>query len=220
MARLNLRDDVFEITPPSPLADLRFSALLGSEAWAQLPAPVRARFSKRLKGGDSVTYVGEVVETRRTRVGKLFCTLARLIGGPLPLFDETGVPAVVTVTEDAPSGGQVWTRLYARRDGLPQVIHSAKRFAGPTGLEEIVGGGVGMALRVTVEDGVLLFRSARYFVGAGAWRIALPGFVTPGALTVTHKELGDGRFLFALDLVHPLFGHIIHQAAVFREATP
>jgi hypothetical protein len=220
MARLNVRDDAFEVAPPSPLADLRFRTLLGSEAWAQLPAQVRARFSKRLKGGDSVTYVGEVAETRRTRIGKLFCTLARAIGGPLPLFDETGVPAIVTVTEDARSGGQVWTRLYARRDGFPQVIHSAKRFAGPTGLEEIVGGGVGMALRVTVEDGVLLFRSADYFVGIGAWRIALPRFVTPGALTVTHKELGAGRFLFALDLVHPLFGHIIHQAAVFREALP
>jgi hypothetical protein len=221
MARLNVRDDAFEIVPTSqPLADLRFRALLGAKAWAQLPAPVRARFSKRLKGGDSVTYVGEVVETRRTRVGKLFCTLARLIGGPLPLFDEIGTPAVVTVTEDAPSGGQVWTRLYARRDGFPQVIHSAKRFAGATGLEEIVGGGVGMALHATVEDGVLLFRSAGYFIGIGAWRIAIPSALVPGALTVTHKELGEGRFLFALDVEHPAFGHIIHQAAVFREATP
>ena len=223
MARLNLRDDGFETALPSPsapLTDLRFRALLGAEAWARLPAPVQMRFSKRLKGGDSVTYVGTVSETRRTRVGKLFCTLARLIGGPLPLFDETGVPAIVTVTEDAPGGGQVWTRMYARTNGFPQVIHSAKRFAGATGLEEIVGGGVGMALSVRVEDGVLLFRSAGYFIGWGAWRVVLPAWLVPGALTVTHRELGAGRFLFALDVVHPLFGHIIHQAAVFREALP
>ncbi len=182
--------------------------------------PVRARFSKRLKGGDSVVYVGAVAETRIAPVGWLFAQAARLIGGPLPLFDEAGIPAVVTVTEDGPSGGQVWTRMYARRRGFPQVIHSAKRFAGKTGLEEYVGCGVGMALTVHVEDGVLVFRSATYFVQIGRARLGLPAFLVPGALTVTHKELGEGRFLFALDVVHPVFGPIIHQTAIFREAIP
>ncbi|MEI9988853.1 MAG: DUF4166 domain-containing protein [Rhizomicrobium sp.] len=218
MARLN----VLERTPaPMPaLGDPRFRALLRAEEWAALPAPVRARFSKRLTGGDSVVYVGEVAETAITRAGWLFAQAARLIGGPLPLFDETGIPAIVTVTEDAASGGQVWTRMYARRRGFPQVIHSAKRFAGDTGLEEYVGCGVGMALTVHVEDGVLLFRSARYFVQIGRARLRLPAFLVPGALTVAHKELGEGRFLFALDVVHPLFGPIIHQTAIFREAIP
>src|SRR5262245_12094460 len=50
MVRLNVRHDAaFETPTPSaaPLVDLRFSVLLGAEAWARLPAPVRARFSKR-----------------------------------------------------------------------------------------------------------------------------------------------------------------------------
>jgi hypothetical protein len=218
MARRNVIER-FETAAPS-LGDLRFRALLTAAEWAALPAPVRARFSKRLTGGASVVYAGEVAETHITRVGRMFCEAARLIGGPLPLFDEAGIPAIVTVTEDAASGGQVWTRIYARRGGFPQVIHSAKRFAGETGLEEYVGCGVGMALTVHVEDGVLLFRSARYFVQLGRARLRLPSFLVPGALTVTHKELGEGRFLFALDVVHPLFGPIIHQTAIFREALP
>ena len=73
----------------------------------------------------------------------------RLIGGPLPIDRASvHVPSVVTVTEDKASGGQIWTRIYGRRKGFPQVVHSSKRFAGPTGLEEYVGYGVGMTLTV------------------------------------------------------------------------
>jgi Domain of unknown function (DUF4166) len=217
MARVNV---VERIETRAPLADLRFRALLAAEEWAALPAPVKARFTKRLSDGGSVVYVGQVTQTRRTWVGKLFATAARLIGAPLPLFDESGIAAVVTVTEDAASGGQVWTRLYARRDGFPQVIHSVKRFEGETGLEEYVGRGVGMALTVHVVDGVLTFRSARYFLQVGRWRMTLPGFLVPGAMTITHTDLRRGRFEFALDVVHPLFGCIVRQTAEFEEALP
>ena len=71
-----------------------------------------------------------------------------------------------------------------------------------------------------VENGDLLFRSAGYFVQVLGRRVPLPRFLTPGALTVTHREIGEGRFLFALDVVHPIFGPILHQTAIFREAKP
>jgi hypothetical protein len=115
-------------------------------------------------------------------------------------------------------GGQIWTRLYARRAGFPQIIHSAKRFAGPTGLEEHVGFGVGMALTVHVVDAALVFCSSGYFIQLLGRRLPLPRWLAPGALTVTHGELPDGWFSFTLDLVHPRFGALIRQAAVFREA--
>jgi hypothetical protein len=54
----------------------------------------------------------------------------------------------------------------------------------------------------------------------GRLRLALPAFLTPGALTVAHTDLGDGEFRFTLELIHPRFGELIRQSAVFREATP
>ena len=141
------------------LHDLRFRSLIGRAAWDQLPAAVQRRFSKRLSGIAVALYRGRVVRTEHSRIGWMFAQALRLIGAPLPLSRDEDVPAVVCVSEDAASGGQVWSRLYGRKLGFPQVIHSAKRFAGITGLEEYVGRGIGMALRVEPMADVLRFVS-------------------------------------------------------------
>lgn len=213
----NGRDAAPQDAMPLRLGDLRFRALLGEAEWAALPQAIRRRFSKRLAGGETATYVGLIRETRFSRLGWLLAQLLRLVGGPLPTARDAGVAAVVTVTEEPATGGQVWTRLYARKRGFPQVIHSAKRFAGRTGLEEHVGCGVAMALKVEVRDGALLFRSDGYFLQVLGCRCPLPPWACPGALTVTHAETGPEEFLFALEIVHPRFGSLVRQTATFRE---
>src|SRR5262245_40544344 len=95
------------------LGDLRFRALTSEQDWNALPPPIRRRFSKRLSGGDTAVYVGEVLETRMSRAGWWFAQAARLIGGPLPISRDAHLPSVVTVTEDVAACGQHWTRLYA-----------------------------------------------------------------------------------------------------------
>jgi hypothetical protein len=202
------------------LHDFRFCALLRQEDWKLLPRAIRSRFSRRVTDGKTIIYVGCVVETRLNWVGWLIAGAARLFGGPLPTSSANDLPAIVTVTEDHATGGQIWTRLYGSKTGYPQVIHSSKRFSGVTGLEEHVGGGIGMALTVHVEHGALLFRSAHYFVRYGLLNLILPEWLTPGALTVTHSEDQDGRFSFLLEVVHPRFGMIIRQLAIFREVSP
>jgi hypothetical protein len=201
------------------LGDVRFRALLSDEDWWRLPADTRRRFSKRLADGNTAVYVGEVVEVSFSRIGWWLAQMARLIGGPLPISADTGVPSIVTVTEDAATGGQIWTRIYARQRGFPQVIHSAKRFAGPTGIEEYLGYGVGMALRLVVDGQALEFRSVSYFLQFGRLKAQLPVFLSPGALTVSHTDLGGGGFGFTLEIRHPRLGMLVRQSAVFRETT-
>jgi hypothetical protein len=205
------------VQPDDDGGDPRFRALLRAEEWASLPLAIRRRFSKRLPNGASVLYAGEVLETSMSRAGWLFAQATRLIGAPLPLRRNRHVPAVVAVTEDRASRGQIWTRLYGRCGGFAQVVHSCKRFAGATGLEEYVGHGVGMTLMVEARAGALIFRSKDYFVELFGRRLRLPAWLTPGATVVTHAELPDGRFSFTLQLIHPRFGLLIRQMAMFRE---
>lgn len=208
--------------PPGPdaLGDLRFRRLLDPADWARLPAAVRARFSKRLRGGESVSYDGVITECAMSRAGRLLAQACRLIGAPLPLEATSGLAAVVSVTEDGARGGQVWTRVYARARAFPQVIHSAKRFAGPTGLEEHIGRGFGIALRVEAMGQGIRFVSDHYFVEAGPLRPRLPRWLAPGRLSIEHRDIGCGRFLFTLELDHSLFGTLIRQQGLFRDRLP
>jgi Domain of unknown function (DUF4166) len=203
--------------PPNPIGDLRFRALAGDEAWARLPKAVRKRFEHHIGPGATILYAGEVVECRMSLPGRLLAQLVRLIGAPLPVTRDTLVPAVVSVTEDAATGGQFWTRVYGRRRGFPQVIRSTKCFAGPTGLEEHIGRGIGIALRLSVENEALHFLSDHYFLKLGRARLRLPRWLSPGWMRVSHIDCGHGAFAFVLSLVHPLLGEIVRQTAMFEE---
>ena len=205
--------------PELPIPDRRFSSLLGHKSWLKLPAPVRRRFGKRVRGGASVAYQGVVTDMRMSWAGRLLAQAARLIGAPLP-YDLSciGKPAVVIVTEDIAGDGQFWIRQYGRKAGFPQMVHSSKRFAGPTGLEEYIGYGVGMALTVAEEDGALLFKSDHYFISLFGERIRIPNLIAPGALVIGHHELGGGRFRFTMRLRHRLLGLVLSQDAIFEDA--
>lgn len=221
MAQADIHHRVID-EPPAPvqdtvLHDMRFSILLGQQAWASLPLAVRLRFAKRLLPGRSVTYAGTITACTMRPFGWVLAQACRLIGAPLPLGRETGVAAVVTVTEDGMSGGQVWTRIYARPKGFPQVIHSAKRFAGPTGLEEYLGAGFGIALTVGATAAGIRFSSDHYFLRLGRFRLRIPRWLAPGMLTIDHDDIGEGRFAFTLALRHSLLGEIIRQVGHFRD---
>ena len=203
---------------PHPAPNSPFRALLGESAWQQLPRAVQQRFGRVLAPGESAAFVGEVASTRLTYFGWITAQLARIVGAPLPLKAIARTAAAVLVTDDPTTDAQLWTRVYHEPGRLPQVIRSMKRFAGPTGLEECVGAGIGMALTIHVERRALVIRSAHYFWRAFGHRFRIPGWLTPGNIEVVHREEHAGRFSFTLTVTHPVLGETIHQVAFFRDA--
>lgn len=197
--------------------DTRFRTLIGKEAWAHLPIAIQRRFSKRLMPGASTVYRGRVTAIEISRIGMLLAQVLRLVGAPLPLSRQIGAPTVVSVTEERSTGGQNWTRIFGHAKGFPQVIHSTKRFSGPTGLEEYVGSCICMALTVTAERNAIIFRSAGYAINIGSWRIPIPRLFTPGDITVTHREVDPATFLFTLHIEHRWLGTLVHQEALYAE---
>lgn len=205
---------------PNNLGDLRFRQLFTDEEWHALPAPVRQRFGRRVATGEAIVYRGHVEYNRVNRWGRILNAALKLIGAPLPLDTQNaGAAAIVTVTE-SPEGGQIWMRQYARQDNkrrFPQVIQSAKRFTGATGIEEHIGGGIGMSLFPLVENRELVFRAKDIFLDIGRIRLTLPRWLGPNVLRAGHEEMGGGEFVFTLLLTHKWLGTLIDQRVRFHD---
>lgn len=201
-----------------PVDDDRYRRLLNLDDWSRLPADVRQRFSKRPQPGAAVVYRGRIEATVLSPLGWTLAQLARLVGAPLPLeAAQSGIAAVV-ITPDRVRGGEIWTRIYERSGRFSQVIASAKRFQGPTGLEEHLGFGLVMRLRLSVDakTGALVFGSDGFDLNLGGVRLAIPRWLTPLHCEVRHCDLGGGTFAFELEVT--LGGRtIISQRVLFKD---
>ncbi len=199
----------------SDAIDIRFRALLDRDDWNALPDAVQQRFSKLLTGDRQAIYEGRTTDLRMNRAGWFLAQFLRLVGAPLPVACATNAPSLVCVSEDTARDGQVWSRIYGRDSRFPQVIHSIKSFSGPTGLEEYIGFGVSIALKISVKECALVFSSDAYHLHIFSRRIRMPQLFSPGQLTVTHKDEGGGEFRFSLSLNHPLLGELVFQSGLY-----
>ena len=207
------------LSSPSPRHDLApdpsFEQLLGELAWRRLAPAIRERFRWKPALGAEIRYVGEMLVVRSSRLGWVMAQLCRLIGTPLAPHRGTHVPVTVTLSLDCDGVGVVWRRLYRFPGRRAVTCLSVKKATDAEGLIECVGGGIGMWLRLSERAGALHFRSTGYFCALGRWRLALPDWLTPGALTVVHRDEGRGRFRFVISVVHPLLGETFFQDGVF-----
>lgn len=224
-------EEIDRSEPATPVELGHYAALLG-EDWWRLPEAVRRRFAADPTPGATRLYTGTVIATELSAIGQVIAHLARLAGGPMPFTNGAVGPTTVAVTHVADLHGsgvdaQVWTRSYARDGAFPQVIQSAKCFAGPTRLEERLGYGLTMRLQVTADGAPgfadLVFNSTVYVLSLGQLSLTLPAWLSPGRCEVRHRDEGHREgdvtraFTFTLTITHPLFGRLLRQVARYHE---
>jgi hypothetical protein len=193
--------------PPTTVPD--FEQLLGSTAWARLPAAVRARFAADAHLEPTV-YRGTAC-VRASVVGRLLAHVCRCLGTPVAPYVGDDVSMTVRVYRDA--HGIVWEREYAFSHRTC-IVRSTKE-AREGVLVEKLGAGLHMQLRVQEQNGELHFVSDGYFFQIGRWRLDLPDGFLPGGTRVAHIDLGAGRFRFTMRTQHRWLGELYYQDGIF-----
>ena len=185
--------------------------------WHQLHPNVQRRFNRLPTEAKPIVYEGVMDEVNCSRAGWLFAVLTTVIGNPLSPHRGQQVPMEVRLTTRPGHKGVYWQRTYFFADKKPFQVTSVKKDDRGR-MMEMVGGGFGMFLDVSAEQGELHFRSSRYFWKFLRWYLPLPHWLSPGKTHVIHQDLGGGAFRFTISMDHQVLGQTFYQTGVFREA--
>jgi hypothetical protein len=189
-------------------------AVLGQEAWLQLPVAVRERF---VEAGVPADYAGSFEVVRASRFGRAFAWIGRLLGTPVAPHVGNDVEAWVRVR--AHRLGIAWLREYRWADGTRHTVESTKVITGDAKLTERLPARLCMPLHTYVAGGVLHFVSRGYYFDLGlGLKLWLPTMCTPGVTHVEHIDLGHGWFRFTMTVTHPLLGETFFQTGRFCAA--
>lgn len=188
---------------------------LGAD-WQKLHPSVRQRFAQDPAEGEHIFYRGVMEQIECSRAGRLFAWLTRLVGNPLTPYRGHFIKMDVILHKRPGKSGVYWQRTYYYPERAPYTVTSVKREGRKGEMLECVGGGFGMVLDVTAENGELHFRSTRYFWQLGRLRVPLPHWLSPGVTHVVHTDLGDGRFRFTIRMIHRQLGQTFYQTGVFK----
>lgn len=190
---------------PAATPALDLHAIVGAAGWARLPAAIQRRFAT---GHADAVYAGHM-SLHCSALGRVLAWLVRPLNAPLRAERFDNLPTRVEVCSDG-RGGVVWTRWLGGK-----ALRSTKSAHPEGGLWERTEGGLTMALDVFEADGALVFQSRRYEWQRGGLRLRLPAWLSPGRCRVEHRDLGQGRFRFSLEMQHPLWGRTFTQTGVF-----
>ena len=194
-----------------------FRRVLGDE-WRKLHPDIQHRFGQNPQVGHRLHYTGTLWELSCSRLGRLLAWATQPIvrGALIPVTDHD-FPVDIEVYS-RPGDPAIFKQRIYRLNGRKPIMFTSRMVAlGTDRVIEYVGAGLGMVLKLSVDDGNLHFTSERYFFQIFGTRIPLPGVLTPGKTFLVHRNEGPERFSIRIEIRHALFGTTFTQAGEFRE---
>jgi hypothetical protein len=194
-----------------------FKKIIGP-AWTTLHPDIQRRFDKNPLPGKPLHYTGTLDELRCSRLGRLLGWMSRpFVQGALIPFNDRGVPVDIQVYS-RPDCPFIFKQRIYRLNGRKPIRFTSYMAESERGeVLEYVGMGLGMKLRLRVEDGNLYFTSDGYFWQVGRRRIPLPDLLTPGQTFLCHRNDDPEQFSIRIEIRHKWFGTTFTQAGQFHE---
>jgi hypothetical protein len=204
--------DLPETTTRPPV----FQEILG-EDWHRLGGVIRRHYFLRGFSDDYICVRGTMHEVRHNMVAGLLIPFARIFGALVP-YRGTDVPIEVHYNARPEDGTIHWDRVFHFAGRSPFHFRSHMEHTGGNSVIEFVRFGVGMRLRVTAEEGAIVFRDEGYILRLFGKDIALPMGLILGRAYIEERPVDASRFSMRMTLTHALFGELFRYSGSFSVA--
>lgn len=186
--------------------------VLGDD-WEKLPAVIQRHY-QITPAQKSFTVVGTMAIKYPFWLRPILM-ITRLMGALIDLKGENMQLQVKKWITDNP---QVlhWRRDIQAPNGKHTVFASRMEFQKTGELIEFVSGGFGIRLKLSVEEGKLVYRSQTHLWKLGKVLIPVPDWLVLGHATISEEALSDDSFLLDFKIIHPWWGKTYAYGGVFH----
>jgi len=190
-----------------------FRQILGDQ-WNELGDVIRRHYFLRPWSDDRICVTGIMTEVSHSFPARLLIPFGMLFGALVP-WQGRNVPIEVYYKARQDNSDIYWDRVFRFPGRWPYHFRSFMQSSGNGEVIEFVRFGVGMRLRVSAEQGALVFRNTGYIWRVAGISIPIPLRFIIGTAYVEERPIDMSRFSMKMELVHPLFGIFFHYRGEF-----
>ena len=193
-----------------------FKTILGHE-WMKLGAVIRRHYSLKPYSDNYVRVDGVMEEIHHSLFAKLLIPFGLLFGAIVP-YRARNVPISVHYSSQPNNANLYWDRVFEFRPNKYFHFKSYMQHTNDNEVIEYVRFGVGMRLRVTAEDGALVFRDSGYIWKIFGFNLPVPVGLLFGKAYIEERPIDEDTFSMKLELKHPIFGILFRYQGHFSIA--
>lgn len=183
----------------------------------QLGSIVREHYSLTPFSRDYVRVDGVMEEVHHSLVAKLLIPFGVLFGAIVP-YRGAKVPISVHYSSNPDDSNLCWDRVFQFEHRKSFHFKSHMCHTDGNQVIEFVRFGVGMRLRVTAEDGALVFRDEGYVWKLFGYTCPIPVGLLFGHAYVEERPIDAESFSMKMGLIHPLLGTLFRYRGNFTIA--
>lgn len=185
------------------------------DQWNHLDAIVKRHYEMVPGNPAEMTIQGTMDQVFHSNIAKLFLFPGRIFGALVPYRGHNIPTEVKNWTREDDTKAMFWRRRL-RFPGKPRTeFKSRMKYAGGDEIIEYVRYGLGIRMRMSVDNGALVFTSVGYVWDTGIARIPIPTWAILGDARIIERAVSDDEFYMGFTMVHPLFGKTFGYSGTF-----
>lgn len=185
------------------------------EQWDLLDNIVKQHYEMAPGTTADVTIHGRMDQVFHSNIAKLFLLPGRIFGALVPYRGRDIPTEVKNWTKEDNLKAMFWHRTLQFPDKPLTEFKSRMEYAGGDEIIEYVKYGLGIRMRMSVNEGALVFTSYGYVWDIGLARIPIPTWAILGNAQIIERALSDKEFYIDFNMVHPLYGRTFGYSGVF-----
>jgi len=185
------------------------------ENWDKLADVIKRHYDITPGQSSNMTIKGIMDEVYHSSIAKLFILPGRIFGALVPYKGKNIPTEVHNWTTIDNNEAMFWHRTLTFPGKSPAIFKSRMEHIKDDEIIEYVRYGMGIRMKMSVENGALIFKSIGYVWKLAGMEIPIPNWAILGDAEIIEKAISDDEFFIDFKIIHPLFGRTFAYSGVY-----